>query len=248
MKNIEIRFYEELNDFLPLENQKRSLQLTVSGKVPVKDLIESLKVPHTEIDLIIVNGKSVDFSYFVEDQDKISVYPIFETFDISNIIRLRPAPLREPKFVLDVHLGKLAKYLRLLGFDVLYQNSYNDEDIITLSKSDHRIILTRDLGILKNKTVTHGYWVRNTHWKKQVLEIISKFDLFSKINAFTRCLECNGLLKPVQKSHVENQLPPKTKEFYQQFFKCVNCHKLYWEGTHYLKLKQFVESVRLQNK
>jgi len=239
-KVVEIRFYEELNDFLPLEKHKITFHHPFSGNPTIKDLIESLRVPHTEIDLIIVNGNSVDFSYAVQDHDKISVYPTFESLDITPIIKLRPEPLRDPKFILDVHLGKLAKYLRLLGFNVLYDNHYDDKNIIEIAKSQHRIILTRDIGILKNKTVTHGYWVRNIDWKEQVAEILTRFELFSKIAPFTRCLECNGVLEPIEKSKIEDQLPPKTKKFYQRYAKCPECNRIYWEGTHYEKMKKFV--------
>jgi len=119
-----IRFYEELNDFLPLERRKVDFSHEFQRRASIKDLIEALGVPHTEVDLILVNGASVDFSYIVRDGDRISVYPMFEAFDIQTVSRVRPQPLRVIRFVLDVHLGKLARYLRLLGFDTLYRNDY----------------------------------------------------------------------------------------------------------------------------
>ena len=120
MHKIFLRFYEELNDFLPEEKRKKRFLHQYIDRTSVKDLIESLGVPHTEIDLILVNGKSVSFKYLINDGDDISVYPVFESIDITGLQHLRPKPLRDPKFIADVHLGRLARYLRMLGFDTLF--------------------------------------------------------------------------------------------------------------------------------
>ena len=124
MHKATFRFYEELNDFLPKEKRKKRFEHNFIDRASVKDVIESFGVPHTEVDLIIVNGESKNFSYIINDGDDISVYPVFESIDISNLQKLRPEPLREPKFILDVHLGTLARYLRMLGFDTNYRNDY----------------------------------------------------------------------------------------------------------------------------
>lgn len=157
----------------------------LTGKRTIKDIIESLGVPHTEVDLILANQKPVQFDYHPEKDDFISVYPVFEAIDISSINLLRPRPLRETKFVLDVHLGTLARYLRLLGFDTYYRNNLKDEEIIDLSITEQRIILTRDLFILKNGKVTHGYFVRETNPRKQIAEIVRRFDLEDQFKSFT---------------------------------------------------------------
>lgn len=175
VKNIAIRFYEELNDFLPAEKKKTRFNYEFSGRESVKDLIEAIGIPHTEVDMILVNGKSVDFNYIVQDKDDISVYPVFESFDIKDVQHLRPEPLRNPKFILDVHLGKLARYMRMLGFDSLYENNLNDELIVELSLKEKRTILTRDVGLLKRKNITHGYYIRNTNSEKQIEEVIKRF-------------------------------------------------------------------------
>ena len=141
---INIRFYEELNDFLPEEKRKIRFVHHYIDRTSVKDLIESLGVPHAEVDLILVNGKSVGFDYLINDEDDISVYPVFESFDITDIQHLRPKPLREPKFICDVHLGKLARYLRMMGFDVYYYNDLTDEKIVSVSLKEKRAILTKD--------------------------------------------------------------------------------------------------------
>jgi uncharacterized protein len=243
-KTINIRFYEELNDFLPKAKRKTSFSHTFSGNTSVKDVIESLGVPHTEIDLILVNGVSVDFNAKPENGDFVSVYPVFESLDISNITKLRPEPLRHPKFILDVHLGKLAKYLRMLGFDSLYQNNFEDDEIIEISVNEKRIILTRDLGILKNSKVTHGYWVRSQKPKVQVNEVVKRFDLTKQIEPLNRCIECNGKIVEVKKEQIADLLKPKTRKFFQNFYQCSNCKKVYWEGSHYSKMLDKIDIFR----
>ncbi len=183
MKKVSIRFYEELNEFLPAQKRKVRFTHEYYSKPSVKDLIESFNVPHTEVDLIIVNGASVDFNYLVKDSDDISIYPEFESLDITKLQRLRPKPLRKPKFVLDVHLGTLSKYMRMLGFDTRYKNNFSDNEIIKMSLNEKRTIVTRDIGILKHKKVTRGYFVRNTNPKKQIAEIINRFDLKERLKS-----------------------------------------------------------------
>ena len=236
------RFYEELNDFLPKEKKKILFPHQFSPSATVKDIIESLGVPHAEVDLILVNGKSVDFSFQLTEGDQVSIYPVFELFDISPLYKLRPEPLRKIRFILDVHLGKLARYLRLLGFDTRYDTQYPDNEIIAISKKENRIILTRDIGLLKNKQVTHGYWLRETDPKKQVREIIKKFDLIKKCKPFTRCLECNGEITSIDQSTIDRTtIPVRVKEIQSDFYQCVSCQRTYWQGTHYKKLMGLVE-------
>ena len=243
LNQVEIRFYEELNDFLPIEKKKSSFPYTFRGNPSVKDAIESLGVPHTEVDLILVNSKSVQFSYHIKNGDFISVYPVFESMDVANISRLREKPLREPKFILDVHLGKLARYLRMFGFDVIYRNNYDDLEIIKIAKREKSIILTRDIEMLKRKAVTHGYWIRACFPKEQLQEVILRFDLYSNIKPFHRCIVCNGIIKEIPKELIMDRLLPKTKKYYNNFFQCEYCKKIYWKGSHYLKMKEFIERV-----
>lgn len=239
----EFRFYEELNDFLPAAKRKVVFKYYFTYRQSIKDAIEALGVPHTEVDLILVNGESVNFSYPLQHQDKVSVYPVFESFDIKTISLLREKPLRIIKFILDVHLGRLAKYLRLLGFDTIYANDFQDIQLIQLALAEKRIILTRDIGLLKNKAVTHGYWLRATDPKKQLLEVIKRFDLASLIKPFQRCLVCNGELLLVAKQAIEQHLAAKTKLYYQEFFQCNQCQKIYWQGSHYQHMLRLLEEV-----
>ena len=254
MHKIHFRFYEELNDFLPKEKRKKRFEHNYIDRTSVKDVIESLGVPHTEVDLILVNGKSVGFNYLINDGDDISVYPVFESFDISKVQHLRPKPLRRPKFICDVHLGKLARYLRMMGFDVLYKNSFDDEEIVRLSTKERRAILTRDRGILKRSEVTHGYFIRSSKVEKQTEEVVKRFDLQNSIKEFTRCLDCNHKLIKIANAKIEEELPPKVASSQNEFFpegmdfhKCPGCSKLYWKGTHYQRMLSFVKKMRGEN-
>ncbi|KTD23800.1 Uncharacterized conserved protein [Legionella lansingensis] len=235
--NIHLRFYEELNDFLPIEKRKKCFLHTVASKTAIKDVIESVGVPHTEIDLILVNHQSVDLTYQIHAGDWVSVYPVFETLDISEMACIRPEPLRKIAFILDVHFGKLAKHLRLLGFDVVYENHFTDAAIVMRSQEEKRIVLTRDVGLLKNKKITHGYWIRNHDPDKQVGEVLRRFDLYQQCKPFTRCLECNGLLESVNKKEVAKHLLPLTFKYHQHFMRCQGCQRVYWQGMHYQKLR-----------
>jgi len=240
-----LRFYEELNDFLPEEKRKKRFIHQFIDRASVKDLIESLGVPHTEVDLILVNEKSVNFKYSINDGDDISVYPVFESFDISDVQHLRPKPLRKPKFVADVHLGRLTRYLRMLGIDVLYTNNFTDDEIVKISVKEKRTILTKDRGILKRNEVTHGYWIRSTKAEAQTEEVLERFHLQNEIKEFSRCLDCNEMLKPVKKENILKLLPPKVIRTKADFHQCLNCSKIYWKGTHYLKMLKFVQSLKI---
>lgn len=234
------RFYEELNDFLPARWRKKDVTHGFSGRPSVKDMIEGLGVPHVEVDLILVNGRSVGFDHPVRDGDRISVYPVFESLDIAPLVRLRPRPLRQSRFILDVHLGKLARALRLLGFDARYRNDLADPEIVRIAAEEARIILTRDRRLLKCGEVTRGYWVRSTRPENQVREILERFDLRSQARPFTRCMMCNGMLEAVDKHDVAHQLQPRTERYYDTFYRCGNCDGIYWEGSHFHALKERV--------
>jgi len=239
------RFYEELNDFLPQEKRKKLFLYEFNSTPSIKDAIEAIGVPHVEVDLILVNSLSVDFSYKLKNADSVSVYPVFESFDIASVTHLREKPLRDLKFVADVHLGKLTKYLRLFGFDTYYRTDINDEEIIDLAISDKRVILTKDKGLLKNKKVTHGYYIRSRYPRYQLKEVFLRFDLKNLIASFTRCMECNGLLRDVTKKEILDRLLPKTRQYYRKFKMCNDCNRIYWNGSHWQNMKRDIKTLML---
>lgn len=247
-KKIYIRFYEELNDFLPEEKKKKRFTHSFIDRTSVKDLIESLGVPHTEVDLILVNGKSENFNYLINDGDDISVYPVFESLDISDVQHLRAKPLRKPKFICDVHLGKLARNLRMFGIDVHYKNFLNDEEIVKISLDEKRTILTRDTGLLKRADVTHGYFIRNDEPEKQTAEVISRFSLMKLVKPFTLCLDCGSKLVKINKKDILHLIPENVKQAQNKFFYCVNCKKIFWAGSHINNMTLFIKEMIKQLK
>jgi uncharacterized protein with PIN domain len=172
---------------------------------------------------------------------------VFESINITPLVRVRPQPLREPRFVLDTHLGQLATYLRMLGFDTLYQNDQLDEELAHLSSQEGRILLTRDRGLLKRNMVSHGYCVRETHPRQQLVEVLRRFDLFEAVRPFRRCIRCNGLLQPVSKAAICDRLPPRTQQYYDEFRLCQDCKQIYWKGSHYHRMQQFIKKVLAQD-
>ena len=243
---VHLRFYEELNDFLPAARQKVEFDHRYKKTGSIKDLVESLGVPHTEIDLILVNGRSVNFHYQVQNGDRISVYPVFEALDITPLTHLRARPLRTTRFVLDAHLGRLAAYLRMLGFDTLYRNDYDDPTLADISVAQQRILLTCDRKLLMRKQITHGYFVRSRQPRQQLREVTTRLDLSNSLQPFTRCLHCNGIIRPVAKALIQDQLLPHTRAHQELFGQCDQCHKIYWKGTHYQQMRQLIDELILQ--
>lgn len=242
MAKAEFRFYAELNFFLPPNKRAVNFAHFFEERASIKDTIESLGVPHPEVAFIEVNGKSVDFSYIVQDEDKINVYPISTLPEIPPTISVQPQP-NVARFVLDIHLGKLANALRLLGFDTLYRNDYDDEELAKISAREGRILLTRDKGLLMRSIVAYGYYVRSTNPDRQIVEVLQRFNLFESVAPFRRCLRCNGLLEFVAKEAIIDQVPESVKLHVNEFHRCGECQQIYWRGSHYERMQQFINDV-----
>ena len=233
----EFRFYEELNDFLAPALRKREIVYRCARAATVKNAIEALGVPHTEVEVVLVNGDSVDFSYLMREGDRVSVYPKFESFDVSPLLRVREQPLRALRFVADAHLGGLARLLRMLGFDTLYSNTIADDEIRDLAAREARIVLTRDRELLKRKEITHGCYVRTLKPQHQLSEIVQRLQLEGSARPFTLCLHCNVALAPVDKAQVLARLPEKVAAHYQSFSTCASCDRVFWEGSHWERMR-----------
>ena len=243
VRSASIRFYGALNDFLPPSRKQSTLVCGFDGSPAVKDVIEALGVPHPEVDLIVVGGEAVDFSYRVREGDRVAVYPLIRTLDVGETVRLGPPRQTEPRFIADVHLGRLTAYLRLAGFDTKYRNDYPDREIVAISASEDRVLLTRDVGVLKHTLVVRGYFLRETQPARQLVEVLRQFDLVTGAVPFTRCLRCNNSLEGVAKEDVEHLLPARTREFYRTFSRCPACGRVYWEGSHHARMKLFLETA-----
>ena len=237
------QFYGDLNYFLPPKRRQVAFNRSVKEQGSIKDAIEALGVPHPEVDLILVNGESVGFEYLLQENDFVEAYSQQASQTVDAVSKVRPKPLEQYAFVLDVHLGKLARYLRFLGFDTLYRNDYDDEELAQISSEQQRVLLTQDLGLLKRSIVTYGYRVRSPNPKIQVKEVLKRFDLYSKIVPFYRCSRCNGLLSPVEKAAIQHQIPYFTALYYQKFFQCQSCQQVYWRGAHYQKMQQLIAEL-----
>jgi uncharacterized protein with PIN domain len=237
-----LRFYEELNDFLPPHRKKRQFTARFHPGDTVKALIESLGVPHTEVDLILINGRSEPFDRQVREGDRISVYPMFESLEIGSVTRVRPAALRRTRFVVDVHLGRLAGSLRMLGFDTLYSNGYDDADLARLSRDQRRIALTRDRELLKRSAITHGYCLRSDQPMEQLLEVLNRFDLRDKLQPFSRCLRCNSELEDLDRDQAGASVPEYVARTYDRFKSCPECGRIYWQGSHWEHMKKMLDA------
>jgi uncharacterized protein len=239
MNHATLRFFGELIDFLATD--KRIATVDVADSPSVKDRIEACGVPHTEVDLILVGGSPVDFNYQLQAGDWASIYPVFRTLDIDG--GLRPVP-PHGRFVVDINLGKLAKYLRLLGFDAVSDGDLDDGDLAEISAEQNRILLTKDRNLLKRSIIVHGYYVREVSPRDQLVEVVRRFELGETIDPFARCMECNGVVEDVAKSEIEDQLEPLTREHFDEFRRCSGCGRLFWRGSHFDKLSAIVVEVR----
>ena len=242
-RQCEFRFYEELNEFLHPACRKRSFLHAFDGTPAVKDRIESLGVPHTEVDLILVDGHPVAFAHRLHGGERVSVYPVFECFELADANHLRPQPLREPRFVLDVHLGRLAAYLRLLGFDCLYRNDYDDDELLAISRAEHRTVLTRDTGLLKRAALTHGAFVHATDPRQQLREVLDRFQLERRMAPFSRCARCNGVLERLSGKQAAAWRPAGVARHQRELSCCRSCGQAYWPGSHLTRLRRRLAEV-----
>jgi uncharacterized protein with PIN domain len=245
---VDVRAYAELNDFLPAESRGVAVRRPFRSHQTVKDVLEAMGIPHTEVDLILVNGSSRDFSYRPNVGDRIAAYPMFEALDVGSTARLRSGPLRDTRFVVDVNLGRLARLLRVLGFDVWWSSDADDATLADVSLGEQRILLTRDRGLLKRRAITHGLFVHSQDPEQQTLEVIKRLDLAQRLAPFTRCVRCNGTLAAVPKDEVIDQLEPLTRQYYEKFSRCTQCGRIYWPGSHYAKLVRLVERLLDQSR
>jgi uncharacterized protein with PIN domain len=234
-------FYADLNDFLPPDKRQRTLVVPLSEPVSVKHLIEAIGVPHPEVELILHNDQPVEFTALVHDGDRVAVYPLFYTLELDERVRLRPQLPNPIAFILDGHLGQLATYLRMLGFDCLYRNNYDDPELAQVSHDENRVLLTRDRRLLMRKQVIHGYCLRSSDPRQQLLEMMRRFALRPHVRPWQRCIRCNGDLSPVAKEAILDRLESKTRLYYDEFQICQSCQQIYWQGSHFRRMQPFID-------
>lgn len=242
MADLSFRFYGQLNDFLPPHQRGRRFTHTLRAPSSVKDVIEALGVPHPEVDVILVNGETVDFAHRLQGGEEVAVYPAFRSMDVAGVRRTGSDPPSPVRFVLDVHLRKLAALLRLAGFDAVLLA--DDAAVARASAEQGRVALTRDIGLLKRSVVRHGYWVRHTDPELQLAEILGQFNLVDQITPFVRCTRCNTPLVVADAETVADRLPPGVRATFLEFHRCPGCDRVYWQGTHYIRLVRLLERTR----
>ncbi|RJF96621.1 twitching motility protein PilT [Noviherbaspirillum cavernae] len=237
------RFYEELNDFLAPERRKHEFDCRCARAATTKHMIEALGVPHTEVEFILVNGESAGFDRLLQQGDRVAVYPMCETLDITPLLRVREYPLRVTRFIADVHLGGLARLLRMAGFDTLYETYFRDEEISAISARDNRIVLTRDRELLMRREITHGCYVRELKSSRQLREIFERLDLVGSMRPFTLCLHCNTPLQSIGKERAKHVVPSGVLSRYEKFSTCEVCHGIFWEGTHWERMQALLAGL-----
>jgi uncharacterized protein len=239
---VRLNFHGDLNFFVGSRSPGVSIERNLGEKTSVKDVIESCGIPHPEVDLILVDGRAVGFDYGLEGSAEVEVFPV--QIQSTSFENNRLQVQKWQRFIVDGHLGKLARNLRLLGFDTAYDRQAHDRQLLQIMTSENRALLTRDRRLLMHSVVRHGYCPRSQNADAQTIEVVRRFDLFDLIAPFTRCLRCNASLEKVAKGDVIEKLEPLTKIYYQEFRRCTGCDQIYWAGSHFSKLQKRLEAIR----
>lgn len=230
-------FHGYLTDILNKPRCNQTVEYRYDGFPSIKDAVEAQGVPHTEVVLITQDGSPISWDNKLEDNIQYDIYP--SDYQLGSTLLTAPRPATEIAYALDVHLGKLARYLRMLGIDTYYMKTdKGDQYLSELGQKQNRIVLTRDKGLLMRSIIKFGYWIRSKNSRTQLREVLHRYPLTSTANIFTRCLECNALLKSVNKEEVRYLLPPSIESDYDEFKYCLNCQKVYWMGSHYDRMKK----------
>jgi hypothetical protein len=237
-----IRYYGNLKELLDKRKKERR-DFFFTGSPGIKDIVEADGIPHTEVSLVIVNGYSAGWDYRLKNGDYCAIYPCFDEIDIKSESLVLEPEYPRGRFIIDVHLGKLCRYLRMLGFDAAFNPEWKDPDIIDQSNSEFRIILTRDRGILKSGQTRYGCLIRSDNALEQLSQVLDRFSLYKNIYPLVRCLKCNGVIESVPVLSVAPDLQENTKKHYHEFFRCLSCGSIYWKGSHYENMKKMIERL-----
>jgi uncharacterized protein len=237
------RFYGQLNVFLAPARRGRAFAAACARDATTKHMAEALGAPHTEIELVLVNGESAGFDRILQENDRVALYPKFEAFDISALTRLPARPAHAPRFVADAHLGGLARLLRMAGFDTLYDNQIDDGDLAALARRDARVALTRDRDLLKRREIGHGCFLHAIKPQLQLRELFERLDLAPAARPFTLCLHCNAPLRAVDKAAIAERLPPAVRARHADFSTCAVCDRIYWQGSHWERMRALLAAA-----
>jgi hypothetical protein len=228
------RFHGELTEFLPYGKRGGAFSHACARAATLKNAIESLGVPHTETGRLTVNGDPATLSRIVREADAIEVFPQHA----ADVVWDGP-----PSFVADAHLGGLARLLRMLGFDTLFENAYTDQQILQLIARERRILLTRDRELLKCRDVSRGCFVRALKAEAQLSEVVARYALARHARPFTLCLHCNVRLETAEPGVVAARVPQPIAARYTRFARCPGCERIYWEGSHWEHMRAMLREV-----
>ena len=243
MVSASFRFYDGLGDFLPRERRGRAFSTPCARAATAKHMIEALGVPHTEVELLLVNGESRGFDHLLREGDRVAVYPAFGQLDVRALQRLRSWPAERPRFVADAHLGGLARLLRMAGYDTLYDNHVHDDELERIARGEGRVLLTRDRELLKRRTVEFGCYLHALKPEEQLRELFARLRLAGGMRPFSLCLHCNLPLRAAARAEVLAQLPPRVAQLHEVFTTCGQCGRVYWKGSHHRRMQALLQGV-----
>jgi len=206
-----------------------TLLVMLPAPAALKDVVESMGVPHCEIGA--VSGDLDGLDELVFDGCRTHLAPA------------APAALIDPRFLCDGHLGRLARLLRLLGFDTLWNTRWPEAEIARRGVNEGRTVLSGNLALLKRKELTRAMLVRADDPVEQTRQVVARFLLAGRARLMGRCSTCNGEIRPVAKVDVLERIPPKTAAWLNEYFICAGCGKLYWEGTHLQGLEDMLNRI-----
>ncbi|WDP92828.1 MAG: hypothetical protein HUN04_25135 [Desulfobacter sp.] len=231
---LRIRFSEDLFFFIRHKHRTPWRTPDIRRRASVKDIIESLGVPHTEVGEIRFNGGAVDFNFIPGPPGTLEVTGIDPPFEVFRPSLLRPRPLKRFRFIADLNVMKLGRYMILLGFDVCLARAMADGQIAEQADAQGRIVLTRDTRLLFRKKNRFARRIRENLPMAQLLETLHFFGLSPAPHRFfTRCVRCNRPLAPVGKAKVYHLLEPKTQKYFHDFLRCPGCGQVFWKGSHH---------------
>jgi uncharacterized protein len=243
MVSATFRFYGELNDFLARERRGHAFTTPCARAATTKHMVEALGVPHTEVELVLVNGEPAGLDDILEEGDRVAVYPRFTRLPVADVARLSQRPPGRVRFVADAHLGGLARLLRMAGFDTLYRNTLNDAEVEDIAQIEARAVLTRDRELLKRRGIEYGCYVRAQQAEEQLREVVERFGLAERMRPFTLCLSCNTPLRPIAKADVMDRLPPRVAATQDEFSTCDCCRRVFWKGSHWQRMAGVLDTI-----
>ena len=238
-----LTFHNDLQMLLKKSQAGKVVKYALKRRASLKDIIESQGVPHTEVAQILLGNKELGFAFIPVGGEDIDIFPFSEEISVFNSTLLRPQPMSSLKFMVDINVQKLARNLRIIGFDTSMVPDMRLIEIGKVATSEHRIVITRNRELLKCNTVVHGHLVRSEDHVIQLQEVVKLYKIKLHIKPFSRCIACNGDLMSVTKQDIIHRLEPLTRKYFNTFKRCSDCEKIYWQGSHYNQMLKMITEI-----